>query len=217
MLVLLAASCGGKPTSVRLDLRLSDGEPMVAERLTVSLYGPNGVLVDGEERAPASLPGDLLVLVPDSAREIRVVVRADDGSGNRFEDVAVEDLTARSETRIKVVLRVGELDDRDRDGVPDDIDNCWRRANADQADSDGDGEGDVCSEGSGTALMCTPDFTGAISCTASRPVGAVELRADCYDHDGCRSCRCTFNGKTLHTCSAPIAACAFPLCCSFPQ
>jgi len=45
------------------------------------------------------------------------------------------------------VLRQDELDDRDRDGVPDDIDNCWRTDNPDQANSDGDGEGDACSEG----------------------------------------------------------------------
>ena len=36
--------------------------------------------------------------------------------------------------------------DTDSDGVPDDIDNCVDTANADQADLDGDGMGDVCDD-----------------------------------------------------------------------
>lgn len=44
-----------------------------------------------------------------------------------------------------VVLRVvGTSTDRDNDGVNDDVDNCPDIANADQADADGDGAGDVC-------------------------------------------------------------------------
>ena len=202
---------------MRLDVRLTDGKSMVAERLTVSLYGPRGVLVDGEERTPASLPGDLLVLVPDDAHEIRLLVRAQDEDGNLLQVAASEELTPRAETRIKLVLRDDQLDDRDRDGVPDDIDNCWRTDNPDQANSDGDGEGDACSEGDASALMCTPMVTGTITCTASRKLAGPELRAECYDQNGCRSCRCTFAGKTIQLCSAPIASCDFPVCCSFPQ
>lgn len=38
----------------------------------------------------------------------------------------------------------GAEPDKDNDGLPDSADNCPRRANNDQADSDGDGIGDVC-------------------------------------------------------------------------
>jgi len=39
---------------------------------------------------------------------------------------------------------VGPWSDADGDEVPDDIDNCVAQANFDQADTDGDGVGDVC-------------------------------------------------------------------------
>ena len=43
-----------------------------------------------------------------------------------------------------VIKVVGIFQDSDNDGVPDDDDNCPDIANADQADLDGDGMGDVC-------------------------------------------------------------------------
>jgi len=45
--------------------------------------------------------------------------------------------------------------DRDGDGVPDPLDNCPDKANADQLDTDHDGVGDACSPGSPpTGLRC---------------------------------------------------------------
>lgn len=46
--------------------------------------------------------------------------------------------------RLRTQRADGIDDDRDRDGVPNDDDNCPNTANADQADLDGDGFGDVC-------------------------------------------------------------------------
>jgi hypothetical protein len=45
---------------------------------------------------------------------------------------------------------VDEAPDSDSDGIPDDVDNCTERANADQRDTDGDGYGN----------RCDPDFNG---------------------------------------------------------
>ena len=51
--------------------------------------------------------------------------------------------------------------DRDGDGIIDDCDNCPDDANADQADADGDGTGDVCRP------PCTPSF--CVFCPATVP------------------------------------------------
>lgn len=51
--------------------------------------------------------------------------------------------------------------DEDADGVADDIDNCEDVANADQADADGDGVGDACSEAGGDTGETGGDDTGA--------------------------------------------------------
>ncbi len=48
--------------------------------------------------------------------------------------------------------------DRDRDGVPDGVDNCQEVANAGQEDSDGDGRGDTCDEDDdGDGVLDTAD------------------------------------------------------------
>ncbi len=208
VLCLAASSCGPRPTAVRLDLRVSDGRSMVADKLSLTIYGPRKALLDDQELQRASLPGDLLVLLPDDTGEIRLVVRADDVAA-----VTAAQVMAHSETRIKLALSEDTINDRDGDGVPDEIDNCWRKANSDQADSDGNGDGDACD----STASCVADFSGPVSCTVSRTQGGVELRAQCYDSgSGCSSCRCLLNSKQIQTCAARTSSCGFPVCCSFP-
>ncbi len=63
-------------------------------------------------------------------------------------------------------LVVDPVVDRDNDGVSDDQDNCPYHANADQADCDEDGMGDICAIANGISLDCnasaTPDECEAI-------------------------------------------------------
>jgi hypothetical protein len=56
--------------------------------------------------------------------------------------------------------------DYDRDSVCDDVDNCRRVANTDQADADGDGRGDACP---------------AVNCDGATVSGAVELAGATVD------------------------------------
>jgi len=58
--------------------------------------------------------------------------------------------------------------DGDHDGIPDGADNCPVNANADQADSDYDGQGDACDAGAGSGpstapQLCDPFGVGCIS------------------------------------------------------
>lgn len=55
-----------------------------------------------------------------------------------------------------------QSDDFDRDGVANESDDCPYDANPDQADSDGDGIGDVCEVDEGTTC-CTPPCGAGIA------------------------------------------------------
>jgi hypothetical protein len=55
--------------------------------------------------------------------------------------------------------------DEDGDGVPDDVDNCPGVANADQADADGDGSGDLCDVAN--ALIGPGDGVEGCTCAAT--------------------------------------------------
>ncbi len=95
-----------------------------------------------------------------------VTLVADDSAGNSIAE--------------SVTIRVDEFEsqipikDTDADGVPDDVDNCPFVPNADQADFDGDGFGDVCDvcpinagsqadgDGDGLGDECDPCPVGAL-------------------------------------------------------
>lgn len=71
-------------------------------------------------------------VVPSGSFNIRAEIKGQDpGDENPTNDVAL------------TTLFFPELDD-DSDGIPDEDDNCPHTTNPDQADSDGDGQGNVC-------------------------------------------------------------------------
>jgi dienelactone hydrolase len=74
--------------------------------------------------------------------------------------------------------------DRDRDGVPNAEDNCPDAANADQADSDGDGLGDLCDPETTVSIDVRPgpgNATNPINVSAKGTVPVAILRTPGYD------------------------------------
>ncbi len=71
--------------------------------------------------------------------------------------------------------------DTDGDGICDDIDNCVVVANSDQADCDGDGEGDLCESDSDADGV--PDACDV--CTGSDTIGDTDGDGICDDIDNC--------------------------------
>ena len=71
-------------------------------------------------------------------------------------DVKAVDLIGQSDTLVYFVLigGPGNGSDSDGDGLADSCDNCPNHANADQADCDDDGLGDVCEIATGTEVDC---------------------------------------------------------------
>lgn len=73
--------------------------------------------------------------------------------------------------------------DADHDGVPDDEDNCPSVTNSDQADSDGDGRGDLCDTTPGDGPDGDPDGDGLRNSEDNCPDAANADQAD-LDGDG---------------------------------
>ena len=108
------------------------------------------------------MPGKLDYLITsDASVELLhgFVLRTDIMSAERLEEFGLNagDALAASDHYIVVAdlglgSLVGTLPDSDNDGIPDVLDNCATIANADQADFNADGIGDVCSDTDGDGL-----------------------------------------------------------------
>ena len=103
---------------------------------TDSVISQGGLLTAVSDHGTA-VEADGTLLVVD--RQSRSLIRMDLQSG--LQSIFISGLT--DPFRV-VASDVGTPADRDGDGIPNDVDNCPVTRNADQADMDGDGIGDVC-------------------------------------------------------------------------
>ena len=152
-LMSLAAGCGAKavPTSFYLTVATAPTAP-TPDELRLSIYGDRGPLYL-EERLPSTGaltpegPGKLgtvTIYVAPGVRHVRFDARGLIAGAIGGEGTVEADVVAGTQRPLTLVLGLVALPDGDRDGVPDPIDNCPTRPNADQADADGNGVGDVC-------------------------------------------------------------------------
>jgi hypothetical protein len=124
VLALAVLGCSGETSALlHIDLATGLAQP---DSLRVSLFG------DGPIGAPQPislvgkrLPGDLVVRPLDPPPpKFRVLVDALDGAGGRIGQAAgYAALETGRQHRTDLVVK-GSLDDRDGDGIPDDIDDC---------------------------------------------------------------------------------------------
>jgi hypothetical protein len=192
-------ACGSGETSLRVTVRGDADE----STLRVSLYDQHGELL--QNQAPpehASLPGDLVILVPPDAK-LRLYAVAKQNH-DPTDGIARVTAPAGSETHVDLALAQPTWHDGDDDGVPDQIDNCPDVENRDQADADGDGVGDACSTG------CQP--SGDKMCT----IGAgAKFRINCYGSGSTACCECYASNMLIETCTPSGNACDYPSCCPF--
>jgi Thrombospondin type 3 repeat len=152
-LVSLAAGCGDKsvPTSFYLTVETAPTTP-TPDELRLSIYGDRGPLYVNERlpstgaltpQGPGKL-GTVTIYVAPGVRHVRFDARGLIAGAFGGEGTVEADVVAGTQRALTVVLQSVALADGDGDGVPDPIDNCPNRPNADQADADGNGVGDVC-------------------------------------------------------------------------
>jgi sulfatase modifying factor 1 len=154
LLLLAIASCTPIPTSVELSLiKTTNDESADVNIRTYNRFGSKEF--NGNENNRFTLPGTIstgvvgtiVIYANDTDIELRIDAQGFDGSLATpvSQGITRVKIKSGSQTKATITLLQGILTDRDRDGVPDDIDNCPNTFNPNQEDLNGDGTGDACS------------------------------------------------------------------------
>jgi hypothetical protein len=135
--LLVLVACSGAPaTTVRVELNQRNGAPPV--QLVVSIFDRHARLAQKTLAMPR-LPGSLLVTgLPDADQKLRIGAA---GAGLLGGDSVVTRKGAEATLPLWLDTTTA---DGDGDTIADEIDNCPSLANPDQADADGNGDGDAC-------------------------------------------------------------------------
>ncbi|MEM9566311.1 MAG: lamin tail domain-containing protein, partial [Actinomycetota bacterium] len=123
------------------------------------------------------LPGSTVVITSDD-KDYRA---ATDGVfvGGEFDELPDEGFLTLADADGQVVESVGYgSDDLDGDGITNDVDNCPTDPNADQADGDGDGIGDVCDADGDDGPLGDADGDGVANTADNCPADANADQAD---------------------------------------
>jgi hypothetical protein len=175
--------CACAPTTARITVREGAGESAPSS-LSVSVFDARRALQPSFALPAGPLPGTFLVELPDLTQTIRIAVDGPAGAA-RQEGAVTVPVVAHQESRADLTLSAATAD-RDGDGVPDAIDDCPDAPNAEQADADGDGRGDVCqnrvftggaSRCPGGFLLCDGFESGLGQWTLDTTGGAVTVDA----------------------------------------
>jgi hypothetical protein len=156
-LCVAVAGCGSAatPTSLFLTIESETAANPPPDEMQISVFGKFGAIFQ-DAPLPASGPlvvrnptsfGTVTIYVPENTGHARLDVRTRIQGSPQLEGTVEIDVRAGQQVAVTVKLRASSASDGDGDGVPDPIDNCRVTPNADQADADGNGIGDLCDAG----------------------------------------------------------------------
>jgi hypothetical protein len=167
-LLALVGLCGcAAPSTTILVAVTADAAP---DQIFVSLFDQHHDLVLGRPAAHAGpLPGQLIIEgLPSVSEEIRVVLA---GTGALGDTLAGDRVTITPNHQVMLALQLSvTTPDRDRDGVPDAIDDCPTVSDREQLNLLGYGPGDACL---GDAGLPTDGSEGDLSPACTPGCGPV--------------------------------------------